>query len=190
MLQTNLKWSFGPQTPLSDRKDDLYETPECATKALLACESLPVGIWEPACGRGAIASVLTVAGHKVCSSDLVDYGKGYAGVDFLMEYKMPQHCEAIVTNPPYKLAGQFVRHAINLCPKVYMMLPIYFIESQARSDVLDSGSLARIHVFKRRLPMMHRDGWTGPKTSSAQSHGWFVWDRDHCGPTMLDRFAY
>jgi len=44
--------------PLRDRGNDLYETPECATLALLRVEQLPKRIWEPACGRGAIVRVL------------------------------------------------------------------------------------------------------------------------------------
>ena len=36
----------------SARGNDLYETPEVATLALLRNEPLPQTIWEPACGRG------------------------------------------------------------------------------------------------------------------------------------------
>jgi hypothetical protein len=74
---------------LVDRKDDLYETPACAARALLAVEQLPEGaIWEPACGPGAIVRVLRAAGHEVWSTDLVDYGspdQDQAGIEFLME---------------------------------------------------------------------------------------------------------
>lgn len=177
----------GSQASLSERKDDLYETAPIATEKLIQAEKLPAGIWEPACGRGAIASVLASAGHKVCSSDLVDYGNGYSRIDFLMEWKMPQHCTAIVTNPPFKLANQFVRHAIELCPLVIMLLRLSFIESEGRSDILD-GKLSRVHCFKKRLPMMHRDGWSGSKIDhSSVVFAWFVWDQDHAGPTTLDR---
>ena len=44
--------------PLSARGADLYETPACATEALLRAEQLPHCIWEPAAGRGAIVDVL------------------------------------------------------------------------------------------------------------------------------------
>jgi hypothetical protein len=39
-------------------KDDFYSTPEDCTRALLAAEgdNIPVSIWEPACGSGAISS--------------------------------------------------------------------------------------------------------------------------------------
>ena len=31
--------------------------------------------------------------------------------------------------------------------------------------------------------MMHRAGWSGPVARSAMAFAWFVWDRDHHGPT-------
>ena len=39
---------------LSERGDDLYETPAVAVTALLRPETLPPVVWEPACGPGAI----------------------------------------------------------------------------------------------------------------------------------------
>src|SRR5215472_15110365 len=187
----NVDCAFGnSRHRLADRKDDLYETPACAVEALLRVEHLPCGIWEPACGRGAIASVLIARGHKVCSSDLVAYGKGYAGVDFLMETKMPVGTEAIVTNPPFKLSREFVRHALTLCPKVYTLHRLAFYESERRSDILDTGYLRRIYCFRKRLPMMHRDGWAGPRASSSVAFAWFVWDRANPGPTQLRRISW
>jgi hypothetical protein len=59
--------------PNSARGNDLYETPEVATFALLRAEPLPLTIWEPACGPGAIVGVLRGAGHRVIAIDLTDY---------------------------------------------------------------------------------------------------------------------
>jgi hypothetical protein len=53
------------RAPLRDRCNHLYETPECATLALLRAEKLPKRIWEPACGRGAIVTVLRTHGHDL-----------------------------------------------------------------------------------------------------------------------------
>ena len=52
-------------------------------------------------------------------------------------------------------------------PRVVMLLRLAFLESKRRSGILDGGQLARVHVFRNRLPMMHRAGWAGPKASSA-----------------------
>ncbi len=180
------------RAPFRDRGNDLYETPECATLALLCAESLPHRIWEPACGRGAIVNILRAAGHEVVASDLVDYGvpvtcPGYRNVDFLTEHRAPEGTEAIVTNPPFKLANEFVEHALDLCPRVIMLLRLAFLESERRTRILESGTLARVHIFRRRLPMMHRDGWTGPCASSGIPFAWFCWNHDHSGPPTLHR---
>jgi hypothetical protein len=37
---------------------------------------------------------------------------------------------------------------------------------------------ARVHISSRRLPMMHRHGWTGKKAGSNTCHAWFIWDQD------------
>ena len=179
--------------PLSERKNDLYETPDVAVHALLRVEPLPHVIWEPACGPGSIVNVLRSAGHRVCGSDLVNYGcpESDSRVDFLMERSAPHGVEAIVTNPPYKLAGDFVAHAFALSiPKVVMLLRIQFLESERRSSILDNGLLARVYVFSRRLPMMHRAGWEGPKATSAMSFAWFVWEAGHRGRAELQRISW
>src|SRR6516165_6143950 len=141
----------------AERKQDLYETPAVAVEALLGVEDLPHRLWDPACGPGSIVNVLRARGHRVLASDLVYYNDPthFYGRDFLME-ELPQGCEAIITNPPYKLADAFVRHAIKICPYVIMLLRLAFYESVRRSDILDEDNPARIHVFKKRLPMMHR----------------------------------
>lgn len=180
------------RSPLADRKDDLYETPEPATRALMDCESLPHRIWEPACGRGAIARVLRGAGHDVWASDLVDYEtpeQDCARLDFLMHDRFPNDFEAIVTNPPYKTADDFVRRSLERAPLVCMLLRFAFCESKSRSDILDSGNLRSVHLFRERLTM-HRDGWEGPKHSSAIPFAWFVWDRNHDGPATLNRISW
>src|SRR5215831_14381537 len=165
---------------LSERGPDLYETPAVATEALLKCEFLPKRIWEPAAGHGAIVKVLRAHGHEVVASDLVDYGEPthFPRWDFLLEHKLPEGTGAIVTNPPYKLADQFVRHAIELCPCVVMLLRLAALEGMERSDIIDT-HLSRVHVFRNRIPMMHRDSWTGKKSTSKIAFAWFVFERDH-----------
>jgi hypothetical protein len=178
--------------PYKERGMDLYETPPVAVEALLRVERIPHRIWEPACGRGAIVNVLRAAGHEVIGSDLVDYGRPdfFSRRDFLLERKLPKGCEAIVTNPPYKLVEEFVAHAIEICPLVIMLLRWAFYESDRRSDILEDCGLARIHCFRNRLPMMHRAGWEGRKANSGMAFAWFVWDRSHTGPTTINRISW
>lgn len=179
--------------PLVERGNDLYETPEVAPQSLLRYERLPPVLWECACGPGKIVTVLRQAGHKVYATDLVDYGcpDSVGGVDFLMENSLPHpDIGAIITNPPFKLDAQFVEKALELCPKVIMLLRLAFLEggnreteaSRARRLVLDGGHLARVYVYRKRLPMMHRVGWEGRKANSGMAFAWYVWDREYSSP--------
>ena len=182
---------------LSDRGNDLYETPPVAVEALLRVENVPNFVWEPACGPGSIVRVLRASGRQVLATDLVDYAspdQDHAGWDFLLERSAPPGIEAIVTNPPFKNAGEFVAHSLTLCPTVMMLLRLAFIESERRTPILDGGALASVHVFRNRLPMMHRAGRgivpAERQTSSAMAFAWFVWRRGHVGPTQLNRVSW
>ena len=176
--------------PHAERGLDLYETPSVAVEALLRVEKLPCGIWEPAAGRGAIVNVLRGRGHTVVASDVIDYGFPLDFVaDFLTTVLPPKGCGAIVTNPPYQIATEFTRHALDLAPHVYLLLRLAFLEAVCRTDILEHRGLARVHVFRKRLPMMHRDGWNGPRAASAIPLAWFCWNREHHGPATIDRIG-
>ena len=177
--------------PLKERRNDCYETPPEATRALLLCEELPHKIWEPACGPGAIVRVLRSAGHSVIATDLVDYScpESDARIDFLMEHE-PRDVGAIVTNPPFKNSADFVRKGLELCSRVIILQRLAFLEGEKRNDIMDR-HLLRVHVFRNRLPMMNRYGWTGPtldKTMAA--YAWFVFDREVNCPTVIDRISW
>jgi hypothetical protein len=183
------------RAPYTERGHDLYETDPSITRALLKVEQIPRRIWEPACGRGAIVNVLRTAGYEVIASDLVDYGTPitppvYYGRDFLRQRAAPGGTECILTNPPYRLANEFVAHAIGLAPMVVMLLRLAFLESERRSGILESGKLRRVYVFRNRAPMMHRDNWTGSRTNSAIAFAWFCWSSDHQGPATIHRVSW
>jgi hypothetical protein len=184
----------------ADRGPDCYATRPEAVAALLEVERLPHRIWEPAAGGGAIVRVLRDAGHGVIASDITDYGFPlHFQRDFLLETKAPAGVEAIVTNPPFRFAQPFVEHALELVPVATFLLRLAFLESTRRSPILDTGMLARVHVFRNRLPDMHRGDWVGlrapassssPTSSSSRPFAWFVFDRDHRGPTTIDRISW
>ncbi|TDT94530.1 hypothetical protein DFO45_2280 [Azorhizobium sp. AG788] len=179
---------------LSVRGDDFYASPPEAVAAFLRAEAgrIPGVIWEPACGDGAIVLPLRAAGHRVIATDLVDRGcpDSRAGEDFLMPFPVPAGVEGIVTNPPFKLAQAFVDRALDVAPYVAMLLRLAFLEGAERKPWFEAGALARVHVSSRRLPMMHRNGWDGPKTGSAIAFAWFVWERAHCGAAEIRWFDW
>jgi hypothetical protein len=178
--------------PYAERGFDLYETPAPAVRALLEVEQFEGPIWEPACGPGAIVRVLRDTGHKVVATDIKDYGcpDSTGGADFLAQTSAPAGVTTIITNQPFMHANKFARHALTLAPRVVMLLRLAFLEGQGRSDILDGGQLARVHVFRNRLPMMHRNTWEGAEASSYMAFAWFCWDREHHGPIELHRISW
>lgn len=176
---------------LAERGLDLYQTPAVAIEALLRVEQIPHMVWEPATGRGAIAEVLRARGHAVICSDIADYGFPlHFQRDFLAEIGMPAGAEAILTNPPFRDIEKFVAHALQLSPLVIMLARLAFYESARRTPILENVGLARIHCFRKRLPMLHRDGWEGRKANSGMAFAWMVWCRGYTGPTIIDRISW
>lgn len=181
---------------LAERQNDLYETPPEAVTALLGVERIPHQVWEPACGPGSIARVLRKHGRDVLATDLVDYAspdQNHSGVDFLIPgiaESYSRENRAIITNPPFKNGHEFVARALTMAPYVAMLLRLAFLESEKRRDIIDNSCLARVLVFRKRLPMMHRDGWDGPKASSSMAFAWFIWERGHSGPVELKRLSW
>jgi hypothetical protein len=75
-------------------------------------ERLPASMADPACGRGAILDVLEAGGHIV-RADIVDYGWRATVVRDYLNEPILMSDVGIVTNPPYRLAEQFIRKAIS-----------------------------------------------------------------------------
>lgn len=169
-------------------KDDFYPTPPGAVRPLLIVEHLAGPLWECACGDGAIAKVLAAAGHQVIATDLNNHGFGQAGIDFLMERRLL--APTIITNPPYKLANAFVRHAHALgAASIIMLLPLTFLEGVQRSDIIEDMGLARVHVFRNRVTM-YPGYHEGKKGNSPIAFAWFVWLRGHTTAPTIHRLTF
>jgi hypothetical protein len=199
--------AVGTKTATKDeRGDDLYETPIEAVRALLALESFVTSVWEPSVGRGAILRPLEAAGYDVRISDAVDRGmttedgEAQEVGDFLLMRADEDFAAGmrsgpdIVTNPPYGIANAYIAHALReFRPgKMAMLLNLNFLagfDDPDRCFCMDENPPSRIYVFTRRLPMMHRDGWDGPKASSQMNTAWFVWERQ-LGGTRYDHKGY
>jgi hypothetical protein len=186
-------------SPLKERRDDLYETPLCATRALLHCEKLPHRIWEPSAGRGAIARELDAAGHMVMKSDLVAHPGADRGivtpVDFLLEPRgsVLADVDVVVTNPPFKNADAFIRQALfHFRLPVIVLLRLMAIEGAGRRDLVDH-HLVRVWAGIERLPKFQREGWEGPRqTTETAPYAWFVFSPEDRGqaPIALRRMSW
>ncbi|MBB4185843.1 hypothetical protein GGE07_002493 [Sinorhizobium terangae] len=192
----SISHAIGTKTATKEEKgDQLYETPEEATKTLLALESFSATVMEPAVGRGAILRVLEAAGYEAAIADLRDrgtvtqHGELQQVGDFLKSSPVIGARMDIVTNPPYgDVANAFLAHALRVHRprKMAALLNLNFMcgfEDPDRRFLMDENPPSRVYVFTRRLPMMHRDGWDGPKASSQMNTAWFVWERNDDGCT-------
>ena len=164
-------------------KDDFYPTPEHVTQSLLDVELFDGAIWECACGDGAISNVLDDNGYKVYSTDLNNHGFGWHGVNFLKtgQWFAPN----IVTNPPFKLAQEFMEHALELgVEKLALFCKLAFLEGQRRSVALEASPLKNIYVFRKRVLLT----WRGekPRGSGMIAFAWYVWERGYKGKPMVN----
>lgn len=161
---------------------DFYKTPEWATKALLHYETFSGLIHEPCCGDGAIAEVLRSDGYEVLATDLYDRGYGEGGQDFLQSNIKSS---SVVTNPPYAIASDIITKALELADdKVCMLLRTAFLEGSGRyKNLFSVNPPARVRVFSERVSMYPAGQERGSGGTTCFS--WFVWARDHIGPTEL-----
>jgi hypothetical protein len=161
-----------------ERAYDLRETPPEATRALIRTGSLtPFRVlFEPCAGKGAISRELKAGGWRVISHDLVEYPGAdadiHGGIDFF-ESRQASYLQAIVTNPPYRWADNFIRHGLfQLRLPVFVLLRLMALEGAGRSDIMEH--LRHVYIGIERLPMMHRPGWKGKKLKQgAMPFGWF-----------------
>ncbi len=182
------------RAPLAERGEDFYATPREAVSAFVDVEGqhLPPGtIWEPACGDGAIVRPLRAIGRTVVASDLIDRGCPDSTVADFFASEPPDDVSAIITNPPFKDAQRFVERALEHAPYVAVLLRLAFLEGYRRKPWFEEFPPARVHVASRRLPMMHRGEWDGPRTTgSAVCFAWFVWDVRRVGRTEIHWFDW
>src|SRR6516165_7961981 len=93
-----------------ERKErDRYQTPAWVTNVLVPHIPNLAGrrVWEPACGTGQMVRELQRHCADVHGSDIE------TGVDFLQQANTFR-ADAIITNPPYLLAREFIEHALRL----------------------------------------------------------------------------
>lgn len=178
-------------TSIAGRKNtsgpDFYCTPEWATRALMDKCSEVGGfegtIYEPASGNGAMAKVIEDYYPDVIASDIQEECYGESNVDFLdiTNFKV----DNIITNPPYKLAQEFVNKALELTnSKVAMLLKLTFLESTKRHKWWKTVPLRKVWVFSRRVTM-YPYGTEKPKNSGTITYAWFLWEHNYTDEPVI-----
>jgi len=162
---------------------DYYITPPKATQKLLEVEHFHGGIWEPACGNGAICEVLKASGHvNILATDLIDRGYGETPHDFLTS---PYKCDNVITNPPFTLAEQFVKLSLErTTEKVAMLCKLQFLEGVKRKTMFETTPFKSVWVFSKRITMA-RNGERKKYSSSMIAFAWFVWEHGYKGEPKI-----
>jgi hypothetical protein len=169
---------------------DFYATPPEATRALLSAEQFDGPIWEPACGDGAIAKVLSAAGLQVVATDLIDRGYGTPGIDFLREAS--PRAKHVITNPPYGggMADMFIGKALTFTRrtggKVAMLLDLASLCHPSRHPRFVASPPAALYALDKLVCLPNGDAERARFMAQAdRRYFWAVWRLDHTGrPTF------
>lgn len=185
------------------KERDLYETPSWVTEAF--CQHLwrsnwGIGmVWEPAAGSGKMVDVLKKYvdgdGHCIVGSDVEPLRTDVRQIDFLKVKDFPSSdfggFGAIVTNPPYDKATEFVEHSLKLADTVdhgvlvAMLLRTDFDHAKSRSHLFRD-----CPAFMRKLVLTRRITWFEPEPgakgkSPSFNHAWFMWfSKNEGAPTL------
>ena len=165
-------------------------------------------IWECACGEGNLSKVLKSRGYTVFSSDLIDRGYNDLTMDFLqytsktkIVYRtLDKFWEDkiidgpvdyvrldILTNPPYKYALDFVKHALEIQADGYytiMLLKIQFLEGKERYKFFQENPPKYVYVHSERQKCAINNQFENIK-SSAVCYAWFIWEKGFKGDTIV-----
>ena len=162
---------------------DYYATDPIALEKLLAVEQFE-NVWECACGEGHLSEVLKAHGIHGKSSDLIDRGYGEV-LDFL--HNDIDWQGDIITNPPYRLATEFVYKAIDTLKqgrKVAMIFPQRYLSSKTRYKLFTQFPPKVVYAFSGRVGCAINGNFIG-KSNSAVDYMWIIWEKGHIGNTIL-----
>lgn len=182
------------------KASDYYPTPVDGTESLIPVlkamkrpDGSPVKtIWEPACGDGRLARVLEWHGFEVISTDLREYpGYGIGGLDFLLQSPQDKWgwwpkggIDAIVTNPPFSLAEEFIRRAHLFTPNVAMLLKQTFWNVGGRSRGLWFDHMPDLELkLTWRLAFLASERGNSPLMDCM----WSVWNGDNHRARLVDQ---
>lgn len=156
--------------------DDFYTTDPESLRTFASHFKLDKIIWEPACGTGNLSKVLEELCEKVYSSDLRNRGYGESGINFLDCERVPDGVTSIVTNPPYKLANDFIEHAMEILPEggtyIALMNLSYLAGKERYARIYANRWLEAIYVHSGRINCWKND--VKHSSNSPVNYAWYV----------------
>lgn len=177
-----------------DSLDD-FPTPPWATRAMLDHMQRNYGwsfdgmsVREPAANRGHMVRPLQEYFARVEASDVHDYGAGFPVQDYLFG-PPPPRTDATITNPPFRLAEQFIKRGLECSNSVAVIVRSAFLEGVGRHRDLFSIHRPRIVLQFTERVVMHK-GKLAPTGSTATAYCWIIWTPPgRHGPTTFDWIA-
>jgi len=170
----------------TDSPDD-FPTPPWATRALVEHILHPQTVrgqtcLEPACGRGHMARPLAEYFETVSAADAYHYGFGPVRDFLTFPYEYKSH-DWVITNPPFRLAEEFVLRALDVARiGVAILARTVFLESVGRYESMFRDNPPTVFAqFTERVPMVK--GRVDAKASTATGYAWFVWRNDASSST-------
>ena len=143
---------------------DYYPTPDYSFKPLIKYLPKDIPIWEPACGDKRLIKWMKEENLEADGADLLD-SKPY---NFLDDFKIYQ---CIVTNPPFSLAFDFCKHAVNICPEVFFLLRLNFLASKKRKFWFINNTPSALFILSKR-PSFDGSGGT-----DMTDYAWYYWGK-------------
>jgi hypothetical protein len=124
-----------------------------------------------------MAKVLEEYFGEVQCSDSYDYGYG-AVRDFLANPYETNACDWVITNPPFRLAEEFVIQALRTARKgVAILARTVFLESVGRYEaIFHKTPPTKFAQFVERVPIVK--GRLDCKATTATGYAWFVWEKE------------
>lgn len=167
-------------------KYEHYVEPHWVDDRLFEEERFETSIWDPCCGFGRIPEAANRAGLIGLGTDIVH--RGWHGqktqIDFL-QAEAPLS-ENIVCNPPFNIAGRFMKHAIQMpgVEKVAMIFPTARLNA---ARWLQETPLAKVLLLTPRPSMP-----PGNTIAAGEKPGggkidfcWLIWTRGRIGPASV-----
>lgn len=175
---------FEPKDSLDD-----FPTPPWATRALLENvlrfkPGMRMSAWDPACGVGHMAKILHEYFGRTYASDVFNYGYGQV-IDYEQITEIEEHINWIITNPPFRLAENFLTQSLKFAQTgVAMLTRTVFLESVGRyNEIFSVQPPTIVAQFSERVPMIK--GRLDRTASTATGYCWLVWTKVPARTTQL-----
>jgi hypothetical protein len=131
-----------------------------------------------------MAKVLKEYFREVRASDVHDYGYGIVR-NFLTCPYQANGWDWVITNPPFRLAEQFVLRSLNVARKgIAILARTVFIESVGRYEaIFRHFPPTKFAQFTQRVPMVK--GRLDKKATTATGYAWLVWEKGNTSTQRL-----